>query len=180
MLNIKQKFQIASLISFLCATSLFITYNKHLAMWSIGPVWLYSLIAFGVGVAGFALLCAWLETKPSNIIIGICAAGFVFCWFAGVYFTEPDNKARLAYTNQEVGYNQQYKSSRNYSKYEWLSELSLPESSGDSDSGEGIIVIACVIIIILLIVGSCIIPHFWIISLFMISGMLYASYLIHE
>jgi hypothetical protein len=148
--------------------------HKMEAMWGPIPVVLPTFVGLGI-LAWFIPRTRWFQTQiytPMWIFL-IPTIGFILTIGLGLAKTE--NLGVLSTTRQEtVGYN--------YNQYtgiilhevsgigNWVYDLDIPDCDGDACAV--LLVIGLIILTFILVIGSAMIPHFWLLSGSILLGIM--------
>lgn len=169
--------------------ALYTYYHKWAATWGPAPVLLCALTAgaaafWGVGKLGF--FTGYHLPDVPGVMVGIIVAGLIMCtWGGGLYFTEPVQDPDWQ-TNHHVEapphsgdrYHYFYGGSRAGS---WYYASDFDFGNGDSGSGtdvdadidgEGLLVLVFIVLLLVLIIGSFVVPHFWILAGMVVLALL--------
>ncbi len=154
-------------------------FHKWDAQWGPINVLIVALVAAAL-IGWWISRRAWYRDRSITTrwrLIIIPVAGFILCASGGIYFTEPieaggavtrsDSRAGSAVLASAVdrrspNYRYDYSLSRASDYYLFSSILDLGGGIDDVDADEGCFAILLVILVIALILGSVMIPHFWI------------------
>jgi hypothetical protein len=154
-------------------------FHKWDAKWGPINVLIVALVAAAL-MGWWISRRAWYRDRSITTrwrLIIIPVAGFILCASGGIYFTEPieaggavtrsDSRAGSAVLasaadRRSSDYRYNYNLSRASDYYLFSSILDLGGGVDDVDVDEGCFVVLLVILVIALILGSVMIPHFWI------------------
>jgi hypothetical protein len=160
------------LSTFLWAWGLF-AYGKLAATWWGISIWPFAILitAAVVGIAWFFDLLDPEEATPKKFLIFLVVF-MLLSAFEGIYINEPmlQQAAQAHQTASEPGQHHGDEHESTFFYYSWWSSATSSSSSSthstSSSNSKGAGYVILVLLIIALLLLSAIVPHFWIVSLF--------------
>lgn len=159
-----------SIIALIWEIWLIFFFRKWNAEWFGVSVLLISTIV-AIGTAILCFRSEWFQDRYERLskrIFIIPAVGFAICALLGSYYAEPQGYGQLSPLEQDMlARSEQYSQESRGSQFFYMMGRSASSSSSsiefDCDE-EGCLVILLMIIVIVSVIGSALIPHFWLLA----------------
>lgn len=152
---------------------LLVMYRKWLASWGLVNVFLVALIVAGIGIY-LGLRSSWFQwrtykTKPW--VFFTLMFGFVVCSMLGMYYTEPGSHLPVNRDN----YQYRYEDSRAGGDVTIFQSYNMGGSASNVDidcDGDECLGLLFIVVVVICIIGSAVIPHFWVVATILLSSQM--------